>query len=154
MPHSLLGVRPFLFVAVFDESGFMKIKVVAIAKDEAAYLPEWCFHHLYFGFDACEVWLNNITDNSIEVCKTLVTRTQNRFSWVMADDLLASCNVKGKNFQTEAYNIAFGQARRQGFSHVLFIDLDELWIPHDFQSSIHDFLASKDLTQADVVSFN
>ena len=143
-----------MFVAVFDESEFMKIKVVAIAKDEAAYLPEWCFHHLYFGFDACEVWLNNITDNSIEVCKTLVMRTQNRFSWVMADDLLASCNVKGKNFQTEAYNTAFGQARRQGFSHVLFIDLDELWTPHDFQTSIHDYLVSKDLTQVDVVSFN
>lgn len=132
----------------------MKIKVVAIAKDEAAYLPEWCFHHLYFGFNACEVWLNNISDNSVAVCETLETHTQKKFSWVKADDLLVSCNHKGRNFQTEAYNIAFGQARRQGFSHVLFIDLDELWTPHDFQSSIHDYLAKKELEHADVVAFN
>ena len=143
-----------MFVAVFDESRYMKIKVVAIAKDEAAYLPEWCFHHLYFGFDACEVWLNNISDNSVAVCEVLETHTQKRFSWVKADDLLVSCNRKGRNFQTEAYNIAFGQARRQGFSHVLFIDLDELWTPHDFQSSIHDYLAKKELEHADVVAFN
>lgn len=132
----------------------MKIKVVAIAKDEAAYLPEWCFHHLHFGFDACEVWLNNITDNSIKVCKALMARTQNRFKWVMADNLLKSCNETGKNFQTEAYNVAFGQAYRQGFSHVLFIDLDELWTPHDFNISIHDYLISRKLTQVDVVAFN
>ena len=150
----LQGGEALLFADEFDESGYMKIKVVAIAKDEAAYLPEWCFHHLYFGFDACEVWLNNITDNSVAVCNALEAQTQNRFSWMMADELLSSCNRKGKNFQTEAYNAAFGQARRQGFSHVLFIDLDELWTPQDFQSSIYEYLARKELLQADVVAFN
>jgi len=45
----------------------MKIKLVAIAKDEAAYLPEWIYHHLHFGFDEIEVYVNFTTDNSYEV---------------------------------------------------------------------------------------
>ena len=26
------------------------VKIIAIAKDEGAYLAEWIHHHLYFGF--------------------------------------------------------------------------------------------------------
>ncbi|MDH2294256.1 glycosyltransferase family 2 protein [Cobetia sp. 1AS1] len=132
----------------------MKIKVVAIAKDEAAYLPEWCFHHLYFGFDACEVWLNNITDNSHDICKELESITHGKFKSILADDLLEKCLQEGLNFQTEAYNVAFGQARRQGFSHVLFIDLDELWTPQDFMSSVSKYFSDHDMGRAGVVSFN
>ena len=49
----------------------LKIKLVAIAKDEAAYLPEWIFHHLYFGFDAIDIYVNNTTDNTHELSQYL-----------------------------------------------------------------------------------
>lgn len=45
----------------------MKVKLVAIAKDEAAYLPDWIFHHLYFGFDSIDIYVNNTTDNTYDL---------------------------------------------------------------------------------------
>ena len=43
-----------------------KVKVVAIAKDEGAYIAEWIFHHLYFGFDAIDIYVNRTTDNTCQ----------------------------------------------------------------------------------------
>lgn len=45
----------------------MKIKLIAIAKDEAAYLPEWIHYHLSVGFDSISVLTNGITDNTDKV---------------------------------------------------------------------------------------
>ena len=44
---------------------------VCIAKDEAAYLHEWIFHHLHFGFDRIYVYLNRITDDSISIARSI-----------------------------------------------------------------------------------
>lgn len=49
----------------------LKIKLVAIAKDEAAYLPEWIFHHLYFGFDQIDIYVNNTSDNTFALGEQL-----------------------------------------------------------------------------------
>lgn len=49
----------------------VKVKLVAVAKDESAYLAEWCAHHLYFGFDEITVYLNRTTDNSCDVLSRL-----------------------------------------------------------------------------------
>ena len=40
------------------------LKLVAIAKDEAPYLAEWIFHHLYLGIHEIEIYLNGITDKT------------------------------------------------------------------------------------------
>lgn len=37
-------------------------KIIAVAKDEGAYLAEWIFYHLYKGFDEIEVLINRTTD--------------------------------------------------------------------------------------------
>lgn len=132
----------------------MRVKVVAIAKDEAAYIPEWFFHYLYFGFDHVEVWLNGITDNSVELCRLLQGAYPSRFSFRDAEDLLLWCGENKLNFQTAVYNQAFQEAGEEGFSHVLFVDVDEFWVPRDFRTPISEYLDRLEMKDAGVVSFN
>src|SRR5690625_5458295 len=80
----------------------MRIKLCAIAKDESAYLFNWVFHHLYFGFDEVEVWLNNITDNSEELCREMA-RISSQFKYRVADDVVSEAYRRGKMFQIIAY---------------------------------------------------
>lgn len=68
----------------------IKVKIFAIAKDEGAYIPQWVFHHFYFGFDEIEIWLNNIEDNSVEVCEKLAN-VYPKFKYEVADNLLEEC---------------------------------------------------------------
>lgn len=61
----------------------MKIKLIAIAKDEAAYLPDWIFHHLYFGFDSIDIYVNNTTDNTNDL--KLFLEKEHRVSFIDGD---------------------------------------------------------------------
>ena len=45
----------------------IKTKIVAVAKDEGAYLAEWVHHHLFLGFDAIDIYINRTSDNSLEI---------------------------------------------------------------------------------------
>jgi hypothetical protein len=48
------------------------IHLTGCAKNEAAYLPEWIFHHLNIGFNSIKVYVNNTDDNSIEVLNKII----------------------------------------------------------------------------------
>ena len=56
-----------------------KVKLVAIAKDEGAYLVDWIFHHLYFGFYAIDIYVNRTSDNTFEIADKLKSLEQVRF---------------------------------------------------------------------------
>jgi len=122
-----------------------KVKLIAIAKDEAAYLPEWIFHHLHFGFDAIDIYVNNTTDNTTELDDILSSITSVN---LLDGDVFFKDGIKSP--QLTAYNEAFLNAKKAGFSHVMFLDIDEFWTPVDMKSTVKDCLASLD---ADVVSF-
>ncbi len=113
----------------------LKIKLAAIAKDEGAYISEWVHHHLYFGFDEIEVYVNNSTDCMPELLDVLSSRYPVKFS---IQDKLASSS--GSMFQMKAYTEMANKARKEGFTHILFIDIDEFWTPKNFRSKIHDFI--------------
>jgi len=114
-----------------------KIKLAAIAKNEAAYIPEWVFHHFYFGFDSIEIWINNTTDNSFEILDLLKENYGARLEYCNADDLFNKCAENNKNFQISAYQKIFQSAKQNGFDYILFLDLDEFWTPRNFTSGIH-----------------
>jgi hypothetical protein len=128
----------------------IRVKLCAIAKNEGPYLADWVFHHLYFGFDAIEVWVNGSNDGSLRILKAIgsehpqVTRRN-------ADRLLADCLATGEVFQHRAYARMARQARRQGFTHVAFLDLDEYWTPNDCATGIKA-LVSED-PDVNVISF-
>lgn len=112
-----------------------KVKLAAIAKDEAAYLPEWIHHHLYFGFDEIEIHVNNTTDNSCSMIKKIASYYPVKV--VNADQLFLASPSK---FQISAYKKIAHQAKKDGFTHLMFLDIDEFWTPKDFNINIKQFI--------------
>jgi hypothetical protein len=127
------------------------VKLCAIARNEGPYVADWVFHHLHFGFDAIEIWVNGTEDATGRIVKTL-SSTHPEVTKRNADRLLAECLSEGRHFQVAAYQRMARRARREGFSHVAFLDLDEYWTPLDFRSPIQSFLPD-DAAGISVVSF-
>lgn len=121
----------------------LNIKLVAIARDEAAYLPEWVFHHLSFGFDAIEVYVNNTSDKSYQVLENIAKHYP--VAATNADKLYRSAD---NDFQLLAYAEATKKAQTEGFTHVMFLDIDEFWTPADFNTSIKQALTLFNYPQA------
>jgi hypothetical protein len=118
-----------------------RIKVIAIAKDEAAYIHEWVHHHIFFGFDGVEVIVNRTTDNSGIILEKLKAK-HSQFDYLSCDWIdLCAPNISIK-MQEIAYAEACRRAIDEGFTHVLLIDIDEYWTPLNFSSTIHDYLNS------------
>ncbi|WP_349616769.1 glycosyltransferase family 2 protein [Azotobacter salinestris] len=132
-----------------------KVKLAAIAKNEAAYIPQWIFHHLSFGFDCIEIWINDTTDNSAELIEKISNNHETgKVVFTEADELLKDCISNGLNFQIEAYSKIFNKTKNtEDYTHILFLDLDEFWIPSDFTKSIKDIIANKEYEGADAISF-
>ena len=66
----------------------IRIKLAAIAKDEAAYIPLWVYHHLRFGFDSIDVWINASNDNSIKILEKIKEKNHIKINFFDADDFL------------------------------------------------------------------
>jgi len=112
-----------------------KIRIAAIAKDEGAYLAQWVFHHFYFGFDSIDIYINQTTDNSNEICEKLSHKYN-----IRVQDGDALVRTHGANFQKAAYEHAFKLAQKEGVSNLIFLDIDEFWTPHDFKTKVHEHL--------------
>lgn len=128
------------------------VKVVAIAKDEAAYISDWISHHLYFGFDKVHVYTNRINDDTESILYNIASKRREvsyeNFDWV---DLIGSQKVSGKMQQLAyAHALSFSRAEKD-CDYLLFIDIDEFWTPKDFSSGIADCLEGLNLP--DAISF-
>ncbi|UUM30021.1 glycosyltransferase family 2 protein [Vibrio japonicus] len=124
-----------------------RVKLVAIAKDEAAYLPEWIYHHAYFGFDSFDIHVNNTSDKSKEVLEKLSNAYN--INIIDSDGLY---HKGAKLFQTRAYEYSLKKTPSKQFSHIAFFDVDEFWTPNDFKSSIQEYIKKSE--QFDVYLFN
>jgi hypothetical protein len=117
----------------------MKSRVVAIAKDEGAYLADWVFHHRYFGFDEVHVCLNRTTDHSVAVLDRIrrydPAVTYEHIDWV---DMCPKGVVE--RIQHIAYAKALDKARSEGVDWLMFLDVDEFWMPADFQTTVPEYL--------------
>lgn len=129
----------------------ISVKLVAIAKDEAPYLPTWIFHHFYIGIGAIDIYLNGIEDNSYEIVQKIAKRDR-RLRIFNADNLLELSMESGRQFQQEVYNFALKTERLScQNTHMLFLDIDEYLMPFDFNQKINKLLSKEKL--ADVISF-
>ena len=118
-----------------------KVKLVAIAKDEAAYIPEWVHHHLFLGFDAIEIFINRTTDNSEAVLHNISQYYPN-VSWQFADWVDWCPANASKHIQFITYAKAMHDCRLAGgFTHIFFLDIDEFLILDGMSSSIQDVIA-------------
>lgn len=127
--------------------GSIRVKLVAIAKDEGAYLSEWIFHHLRFGFDSIDIYVNSTSDNSRSVINKI-----SRYHDVNLIEADKYRERKSDNFQLFIYNLAIKSVNRNEFTHIAFLDIDEFWTPLDFQTSVKAFL--KRNSEFDVSVFN
>lgn len=114
-----------------------KVKVVAIAKDEARYLAEWLFHHHYFGFACFEIYINNTSDNSLDILKQVQAELDLDLRIINADTLY---QAKEKHFQSHVYQQALRNTSEKEFTHIAFLDIDEFWTPNDFTTSVNTHL--------------
>lgn len=123
----------------------LNIKLVAIAKDEAAYLPEWIFHHLYFGFDQIDIYVNNTSDNTFALKEGL--SELDNVNLIEGDAFFIG---QQKAPQQAVYQHAYHHAQVEGFTHVMFLDIDEFWTPQDLCTTIHQCVSQLD---GEVLSF-
>ncbi len=139
----------------------MKIKLVAIAKDEAAYLPEWIFHHFYFGVDEIEIYVNFTTDGTHSLLKKIQGQYPVKFkdveylidpSHTHFDHLLSNKYLNKNPLQARAYAELFVSAKNEGFSHIMFLDIDEYWTPKCFSKSIKECLI--EMNDPEIVAFH
>jgi hypothetical protein len=137
--------RTFSLINKLRNTKKSKIKIVAIAKNEAPYLPDWIFHHLYFGVDAIDVYVNNTTDNTYSLAKKLESIKQ-----LTIKDGNPFFEQKKHSPQVSVYLDGLRVSKRQGYTHLLFIDIDEFWTPLDFETDIHTLIQNADF---DVMAF-
>ena len=123
-----------------------RVLLAAIARDEAAYLPEWIFHHLYFGFDHIQICINRTKDNTQDVVEYFSDNTH--VSFINVDELFYDGAV---NPQIACYKEVFQRAYDNNFTHVLFIDIDEFWTPNNLINSVHKTIEVS--PEADSISF-
>ena len=77
--RSRLETKLFNVINHWRNGERVRVKLVAIAKDEAAYIPDWIFHHLHFGFDAIDIYVNNTSDNTQEIANKFTVNKQVSF---------------------------------------------------------------------------
>ena len=127
------------------------VRLIAIAKDEAAYLAEWVHHHLHFGFDQIAIILNGCTDNSRQLLER-IAQQEPRLLVRDGDGLKAVCQLNGQNFQIAAYAQELALARQDSrLTHVMCLDIDEFWVTPGLQDTIHTY--TDRYPQADSIAF-
>ncbi|RVU85980.1 hypothetical protein EOL70_00580 [Leucothrix sargassi] len=132
-----------------DSNDKLKIKLVAIAKDEGAYIAEWVHHHLYFGFDYIDIYVNRTTDNTVRIIEKIRKKYPlvNCYSGDFVD--LNSESVM-KEIQRVIYSISYDK-NKDDFTHILYLDIDEFWTPIDFLEDIYTYV--RRFQDKDVISF-
>ncbi len=131
------------------------VAAIAIAKDEAAYLPEWIHHQLYFGFSPIFIALNRTVDASCEVIKKIQEKYDQVYFVEM--DWIDWVKSSGEDFNPEMQNLSYAYLvdfiRRShcDVTHVMLIDVDEYWFPVNFKDSIVTWI--KRLPYFDILSF-
>ena len=131
----------------FRKLGKPKVKLAAIAKDEAAYIPMWVFHHLRMGFDEIEIYTNLIEDNTLDVCRKISAH----YPLIYRDADYIYESLEENKFQEIAYRHLREEARENGFAYLMFLDLDEFLCSTTPRGSINQCLSN--LNYPDVVCF-
>jgi len=118
------------------------VKLIAIAKDEGAYLAEWIYHHLRLGIQEIDVYLNGITDNSFELMRCICSKHKN-VNFYHADVLMGISLRAKRSFQHTVYRYAWETEKKaKRFSHIAFLDIDEYFVARNFKDDINDFIST------------
>ena len=134
------------------QSDWPVIKLVAIAKNEAPYIPLWVFHHFQIGIDLIEIHINNTDDNSIRICKKIKEQNKN-FNFIKSDFLFKKSAEAGRSFQIDAYNQSLNRSKegKDYANYLIALDLDEYLTPSNLEGNIKNLVQTS--PSADIFSF-
>ena len=109
-----------------------KILLAGIAKDEGAYLPEWIFYHLKLGIGKILIYVNNTTDNSLQILEKISKNYPVDYkvvdgieSFTKYDSIIEPAFKNRNPLQSRAYADIYSNVDKSLFSHILFLDIDE-----------------------------
>ncbi|GHU84343.1 hypothetical protein AGMMS49941_01760 [Deferribacterales bacterium] len=105
------------------------LSVVAIVKNETAYIAEWLEYHLLVGVEKFYIYDNNSTDNLKEYLEPYIKA-----------GIVEYTNFPGRERQVPAYNDALKKHRYDSY-WLAYIDIDEFLVPVSAES-LPDFLHS------------
>ncbi|PRO73943.1 hypothetical protein C6Y40_08975 [Alteromonas alba] len=120
----------------------IKVKLVAIAKDECAYLADWIFHHLYAGFAEIEIYINRTRDKSVELLEEL-SALDSRISWDRSDFVDMVPGSAHTKMQYITYALAYQKIiddKNSDITHLMYLDIDEFWLHENPDVKISDFI--------------
>ena len=129
----------------FSTKEVKTVKLVAIARNESAYLLEWIFHHLYVGFSEIDIYYNRCSDNTADLAPLLKKLPVNLIN---ADDIFDSASSTP---QVDIYREAFNKSSCRDFHALMFLDIDEFWVPINFSNKISDICSQ--IGNFDTISF-
>lgn len=122
------------------------IEVVAIAKNESAYLAEWISHYLTLGVDRITVYLNGIEDHSYYIMRKISGKYPNVSYKVsdgydvkktfQCDRLISKSFLENNPMQSRVYAEGYIEASERGVDYVLFVDIDEYLTPRHGEASL------------------
>jgi hypothetical protein len=111
-----------------------RILLAGIAKDEAAYLPEWIAHHLALGIDSVLVYVNNTTDNTIQLLEKLKKKLPVNYKVVDGIDTLedeyfdrhiSNRLINYSPLQSKSYADIYRCTSSADYDFILYLDIDE-----------------------------
>lgn len=120
------------------------VAIMAVVKDEAAYIHEWIHHHLYFGASHIFIGINRTTDNTLKVIQKIQEHHKSVYvydvNWIdWAKDTDSTIN---ESIQFIAYAYMLDIIRRD-FTDIPYcfpLDIDEFWFPKNFEGSLTNWL--------------
>lgn len=118
------------YVGVDKSEKPYKLTIVAIAKNEANYISEWCAYHKLMGVERIYLYENDSTDNMRDVLKPYEK-----------DGFVECIEIHGKQKQIEAYNDAITKFGGES-KYMAFIDCDEFMLPMDERRTLLDEVES------------
>ena len=125
--------------------------LIAVAKDESAYIHEWIHHHLYFHFDYIYIGINRTSDKTEQLVQLISNGYPNvKFLPVDWIDQISIGPTHEMQRATYAY-LTQVASKESDPDYFMYLDIDEFWFStrHD---SIADFILSKE--NFDIVSFH
>lgn len=117
-----------------------KVALVAIAKDEAAYLHEWVHHHLYLGFSPIIIGINRTSDTSSDIL-TKITNENKDVHFEVLDWIDKVDPAVSKSIQPLSYSYLSNKLNLDDSDYVCFLDIDEFWFSFEgdkVDKFIHD----------------
>lgn len=125
----------------------IKVALVAVASKEAAYIAEWVFHHLRFGFDPIVVLVNRSDDDATQKIVAQIGQFDSRVRVINVDFLDKGVPQSNKKIQPDAYGFGLDLLRKElaPDSYMVCLDIDEFWTSVDFRTIIQDYLRRNDM---------